>query len=107
MEFSARVTLAPYETKVSSWMPWPSMEETVFTVTALANQHVGEFECAIEERASESIAHTRYARRHTMAPATTWARVEMPQGRDFRLRFTSYALAGIQLDIGLRGNAMP
>ena len=107
MEFSARVTLAPYETKVGSWMPWPTTEPTVFKVTTLASGQFGEFECAIDERASETIACTRYVSRHTTAPATTWARVEMPQGRDFRLRFTSYALAGIQFDIGLRGTAMP
>ena len=106
MEFSARVTLAPLETKVGDWMPWRSPSPAELTVTTLVSVSPGEFECAIEERASETTACTRHSSRHS-TPGLAWARVEMSRQREFRMRFTSHALDGIQFDIGLRGNAMP
>ena len=106
MDFSARVTLAPYETKVTAWMSWPSREPAVLTVSVLVSAAYGEFDCAIEEREGET-AYTRYSGRHSTVPASSWALVEVPQGRQMRMRCTSHAYECIQFDVGLRDKTMP
>lgn len=106
MEFSARVTLAPYQTRVTPWMSWPATDPTFLTVGALVSAALGEFECAIEEREGET-AYTRYSGRHLTTPGTHGARIEAPNARQTRLRCTSYSSGDIQLDIGLRGKAVP
>ena len=106
MDFSARVTLAPFETRVGDWMRWTSAAPAELTVTTLVSTPRGEFECAIEERSSEAVACTRHSSRHS-ALGRAWARVEMTQQREFRMRFTSHTMDAIQFEIRLRDNAIP
>ncbi len=106
MDFSERMTLAPSETRVGDWMPWTSPAPAELTVTTLVSTPRGEFECAIEERLTETVACTRHSSRHS-APGRVWARVEMTPQREFRMRLTSHALDDIQLEVGLRGQPMP
>ena len=106
MEVSARMTLAPHQTRVTPWMSWPAMDPAFLTVSALVSEALGEFECAIEEREGET-AYTRTSGRHATTPRTHCARIEIPNARQTRLRCTSYSCGGIQLDIELRGEPVP